>query len=83
MTDLTELRLLASLYLTAGDAGTMQVAVWLDKETSSVIPFSTAPESWRGWDGEELSDDERRYVSAALAVAAMRISDHDSKPTDG
>lgn len=71
-------RVLAALYLTAeGERqGRLGLAVWMDgNRSASIDEMHAMPDtSWRGWDGEGLSADERRYLASALYVMAYRVA---------
>ena len=67
-------RLMATVYVTATGQreGSINVAVYMDDVHEGTVPFEAG---WRGWDGEGLSDDEKRYVSAALLASATRLAE--------
>ena len=69
-------RALISIYATATGPreGCVGAFVWLDRSDDPDIPFGPEADDGRGWGGEGLSADERRYIAAILYAQALAFA---------
>lgn len=63
------------IYATADGnrGGGLAIGVYLDQSRDDQLPFLIASESFRGWDGDGLTEDERRYIGGLLYQAALLV----------